>query len=333
RQILVELGDSLENMGLSLGPLGTILQPFIETFQDVMASIQAMTEALRGLKEGYEISKSLIDNVFGPKIAKKFPRKYLVSEECGNGFFPSTQAGKYRDDGAQLQVDVSSTLYVPFSGILRITGNNEVTIQVEEMKDTELILVNVRVDEIKDNTMVYKDEPLGTVVQTSHCPEGHIHFALKKIGRDDIINPTRYFEKRKMERPRWVQKCDDYELVWLNEVISEGSLTKGPKDVDTTPDQETVPASDMPDTMLMQEFQQKSEGWPSNILDTTKIGKSAKSLMENMGAPKISEFGPHLLSFSVKSLKLDKVMTFLQNSNNMVMAERIYTLIEDMQYL
>ncbi|CAH1791078.1 unnamed protein product, partial [Owenia fusiformis] len=133
KQILIELRISLERVSLGLGPLGEVLLPFLETFNDVVDSIQDITKALRGLKEGYELSKSLIDNVFGPKIAKRFPRKYLESEKCGNGFYPSTQRGNYEYDGAQLQVDAGTKIVVPFSGRLFISGQNQVTIHIEEM--------------------------------------------------------------------------------------------------------------------------------------------------------------------------------------------------------
>ncbi|CAH1791077.1 unnamed protein product, partial [Owenia fusiformis] len=114
------------------------------------------------------------------------------------------------------------------------------------MKDTELVLVNVDVNQKKNNTMVYKDENLGRVLKSSRCSDDHIHFSLKKIGRDGIIDPTRYFEKRKMEKPKWVSGCDDYKLIFLNEVIASGSITGGPKDVDTTPKQRTVMETEMP---------------------------------------------------------------------------------------
>ncbi|CAH1802680.1 unnamed protein product [Owenia fusiformis] len=329
KQILTELLTSLLGIEIGLGPLADVLLPFIQTFQDVITCVQDITEALRGLKEGYELTKSLIDNVFGPKISKRFPRKYLQSKSCGDGFYPSTQRSRYMYSGAQLQVSVGSAIVVPFSGRLYVTSNKEVIIHVQEMKDTELILVNVAVSSKKHNTTVYKGEHLGKVKRVSGCQDGHIHFVLKKIGTEDIIDPSRYFEKRKMEKPKWVQACDDYNLIWLGDVIAEGSITGGPKDIDTTPEQKAEVDTDDADLLISRTRRKRSFPTFGNILDMSGADMFAP-LLEQMGVPTITEFGPDIFQFSVKDLQMKHVIQFLESSNNQAMVERIYKLIESM---
>ncbi|CAH1802777.1 unnamed protein product [Owenia fusiformis] len=325
--IFIELLSSLEDITTGLGPLGEVLQPFIQTFQDIIVCVHDITEALRGLKEGYEIAKSLIDNVFGPKISKRFPRKYLQSKKCGNGFFPSTQRRRYKYSGAQLQVKVGSAIVVPFSGKLYVTSRNEVIIHVQEMKDTELILVNVAVPPKKNNTTVYKDEQLGIVKKSSRCRDGHIHFALKKIGSKDIINPSKYFEKRKMERPKWVQTCDDYNLIWLGEVIAEGSITNGSKDIDTSPKQKAKVDTKDAGSLIHRGRRKRSFPKFGNILNMS-ANKTFGPLLARMGVPNITEFGPDIFTFSVRDLQMTHIMKFLESSNNKAMGEKIYKLIE-----
>ena len=51
----------------------------------------------------YETARSSIDMVFGPKVSKEFPRKYLESDSCGPGFWKSTGRGKYKHPGVDLE--------------------------------------------------------------------------------------------------------------------------------------------------------------------------------------------------------------------------------------
>ena len=49
--------------------------------------------------------------VFGPKISKAFPRKYLESNNCGPGFWKSTGRGKYEHPGVDLEATRNDKVY------------------------------------------------------------------------------------------------------------------------------------------------------------------------------------------------------------------------------
>ena len=52
------------------------------------------------------------------------------------------------------------------------------------------------------------------VVKSSDCkPENsHIHFVVLKDGGP--VDPSKFLLPRAPSRPEWIQKCDDYKLVW-----------------------------------------------------------------------------------------------------------------------
>ena len=56
----------------------------------------------------YQEARTLLDLVFGPKINKAFPRKYLESQTCGNGFWESTGQGHYRNPGVDAEIEIGS---------------------------------------------------------------------------------------------------------------------------------------------------------------------------------------------------------------------------------
>ena len=46
--------------------------------------------------------------VFGPKFNKEFPRKYLESKTCGDGFWESTGKDNYQHTGVDIEADIGS---------------------------------------------------------------------------------------------------------------------------------------------------------------------------------------------------------------------------------
>ena len=44
----------------------------------------------------------MFDLVFGPKFDKAFPKKYLLSKTCGDGFWESTGKDKYEHPGVDI---------------------------------------------------------------------------------------------------------------------------------------------------------------------------------------------------------------------------------------
>ena len=46
--------------------------------------------------------------VFGPKFNKEFPRKYLESKTCGDGFWESTGKNHYEHTGVDIETEIGS---------------------------------------------------------------------------------------------------------------------------------------------------------------------------------------------------------------------------------
>ena len=44
--------------------------------------------------------------IFGTKVHKDFPRKYLESGTCGDGFWPTDASGNYPGEGIMVEVGV-----------------------------------------------------------------------------------------------------------------------------------------------------------------------------------------------------------------------------------
>lgn len=53
----------------------------------------------------YKEARTQLDLIFGPKFHKEFPRKYLESGSCGDGFWESTGKGKYNHPGVDAVSD------------------------------------------------------------------------------------------------------------------------------------------------------------------------------------------------------------------------------------
>ena len=60
----------------------------------------------------YEEARTLIELVFGMKIDKSFPRKYLESSSCGDGFYESTGRGRYEHPGVDAEAVIGSEVRI-----------------------------------------------------------------------------------------------------------------------------------------------------------------------------------------------------------------------------
>ena len=60
----------------------------------------------------YLESKTLIDQIFGPKVSDLFPRKYLESASCGDGFYPSTGRASYDHQGVDAEIGINSRVNI-----------------------------------------------------------------------------------------------------------------------------------------------------------------------------------------------------------------------------
>ena len=56
-------------------------------------------------------------------------------------------------------------------------------------------------------------DQIGMVKSLDCKPENsHIHFVVLKDGGP--VDPSKFLLPRAPSRPEWIQKCDDYKLVW-----------------------------------------------------------------------------------------------------------------------
>ena len=57
----------------------------------------------------YEAARADVDLVFGEKMNKKFPRKYMESRSCGNGFWKGRRKlNTYKTEGIEVGAEVNS---------------------------------------------------------------------------------------------------------------------------------------------------------------------------------------------------------------------------------
>ena len=54
----------------------------------------------------------MIELVFGMKIDKSFPRKYLESSSCGDGFYESKGRGHYEHPGVDAEAVIGSEVRI-----------------------------------------------------------------------------------------------------------------------------------------------------------------------------------------------------------------------------
>ncbi|XP_070559980.1 uncharacterized protein [Ptychodera flava] len=210
------VADILGLFDLLSGPierLKEIAEPFLRTYQTVAKAIENIKDGYERVKSGYETAKTFLNKIFGSRGAKKFPRKIAITN-CGKGFYPSRQGNLPR--GIDLEIKTGSTLVSPFTGNVTRSGKYQITIDVQdELKDTEVIINHVNLDNKNQNRMVYKGTRLGRVVAaSSDCTPNAIHLSMRRKGTTYYFDPTKYIEKRKILTPPWKQYCDEYLLIF-----------------------------------------------------------------------------------------------------------------------
>ncbi|XP_078660674.1 uncharacterized protein LOC144905141 [Branchiostoma floridae x Branchiostoma belcheri] len=290
------------------GPLQVIQElaaPFVSTYESVVKTINAVKTGYTTVKQAYTAARTLISKIFGPKIHKDFPKKLLESDNCGNGFYPSTARGRYGHRGVDLEVSANAEIVVPFTGDVSVMAANEISIVADELDGIEIILSSISLNSGKDGMKVFKGEPLGRAT-SSGCTPNSIHLAMRKVGTTEYIDPTRYLEKRIMPKPKWIQECDDYLVKLLFKVYAEGSLTKGPKDNDTTPARGQEP--DVSGLQPIPTGNRKKRDIPF----ITALQQRADDFTDRLGLPRISEIGPVLAGFNIKDIKVGQILDLLE---------------------
>ncbi|XP_078658229.1 uncharacterized protein LOC144903712 [Branchiostoma floridae x Branchiostoma belcheri] len=304
-QIKTEFSDLLDGL---LGPLNKVRQVpnmFLNAYKETAEIIKSIKEGYTAIKNGYDEAKSLIEQIFGAKADQDFPRKYLESGSCGDGFYPSTGSGRYEHQGVLLEAAVGREIGAPFSGVIKRSGDNQVTITTDSMEKLEVIINNVDLIPEKELKRVFKGTLIGTV-SYSACQPNHIHLAIKNTESGGLVDPTRFMEKRDMVVPSWEQECGDWNLVFKNEVVSRGKFGKS-KEEDKSPGRVEPDISD-----LATEFSDVNE---RKKRDVGEWFGQAKDFVSSLDLPDLKETVSLLdFEFDFRNLKLSKVFEFMTSS-------------------
>ncbi|XP_070573952.1 uncharacterized protein [Ptychodera flava] len=152
-KILQDVSEAFDVFREPLRELENLAKPFIDAYDAVFSVITSAKEGYEGLKLGYEFAKTLLNKIFGSKTDLNFPRKFAETS-CGGGFFPSTLGNTA--EGVDLEIDEGATLVSPFTGNVRRGGTTQVIIAIsDEIKDTEVIIDNVDLDDNKHDRLIH----------------------------------------------------------------------------------------------------------------------------------------------------------------------------------
>ncbi|XP_035698712.1 uncharacterized protein LOC118431577 [Branchiostoma floridae] len=317
QQIVNELRELMNGL---LGPVQEVRRIpdiFLSAFEETVDIIKSIKDGYQAIKNGYDEAKSLIEQIFGNKADQDFPRKYLESDSCGDGFYPSTGQGRYAEQGVLLEAAAGQQIGAPFSGIIRRSGSNQVTITTDSMEKLEVIITNVDFLTEKEMKRVFKGSLIGTV-SSSACQPNHIHMAIRNIESGGLVDPTRFTEKRDMVVPGWEQECGDWNLEFKNRVISRGNFG-GSREEDTSPARVEPDISD-----LDQEFPDVNE---RKKRDVGQWFDQAKGFVSSLDLPDLNEI-VSLLDFDFRSLKLSKVFEFMVESGLSEAKARLERIVE-----
>ncbi|KAI8519524.1 hypothetical protein Bbelb_027810, partial [Branchiostoma belcheri] len=249
QQIVTELRDLLNGLRGPVQEVYRIPNIFLSAYSETVDIIKSIKDGYQGIKTGYDEAKSLIEQIFGAKADQDFPRKYLESAVCGDGFYPSTGLGRYAEQGCFSRQPPGNNGYgqhctttitarqvvftdddkwqigAPFSGIIRRSGSNQVTITTDSMEKLQVIIDNINFLPEKEMKRVFKGTLIGTV-SSSSCQPNHIHLAIRNTQSGGLVDPTRFMEKRDMVVPGWRQECGDWNLEFFDYGKKEFMLAK-----------------------------------------------------------------------------------------------------------
>ncbi|KAI0230511.1 hypothetical protein LSAT2_019151, partial [Lamellibrachia satsuma] len=101
-----------EELEEPLGYLRQLLEPFQQAYDVFTQTVKNIKEAWRVIKNGYQEARTLLEEIFGPKIHEDFPRKLLESRSCGDGFWETDGEGHYSHKGVMLEVTAGQKVRV-----------------------------------------------------------------------------------------------------------------------------------------------------------------------------------------------------------------------------
>eukprot|EP00058_Branchiostoma_floridae_P000530 XP_002586018.1 hypothetical protein BRAFLDRAFT_110184 [Branchiostoma floridae] len=250
RKVIDEFKAALEDLPNQIGPTADIIQPFLDAYKSTVGTVKKVKSCYDSLKQGFALARSIIHKIFGPKASLRFPRRIFDSEICGRGVYPSFGVGgkTYESEGIDLDIRQGRKVVAPFAGEVTTISAEKIVIVTEDIKDMEVIIEGVNVaTSIEQGQRIHKGEKVGTAAATG-CEKNSIHFAIKAVGSDEYVDPTRYLRKPVMtsgdNKPGWRQHCDMYWLMFMGKTIESGNLTDILKDEDETPEEPDVDLDD-----------------------------------------------------------------------------------------
>ncbi|XP_066289107.1 uncharacterized protein [Branchiostoma lanceolatum] len=319
-KVIDEFKAALDDLPNQIGPTADIIQPFLDAYTSTVGTVRRVKSCYNSLKEGFVLARSIIHKIFGPKASFRFPRRILDSETCGRGVYPSFGVGgkTYDSEGIDLEIREGRKVVAPFAGEITSISGGKIVIAMEDIKDMEAIIDSVDFEtSIKEGQGVHKGEKIGKAAATGCHQKNSIHFAIKAVGSEEYVDPTRYLRKPVMttedNRPGWRQHCDMYWLSFLGKTIASGNLTDILKDEDETPEE---PEVDLDDSA------RRSRATISSLSSKTYTGRSLKreiaaaltndqDFAQTIGVDNVTDI-TKTFSIKLQDLKLSRVLDILQ---------------------
>ncbi|XP_078695732.1 uncharacterized protein LOC144924477 [Branchiostoma floridae x Branchiostoma belcheri] len=340
REVIDEFKAALNDLPNQIGPTAHIIQPFLDAYTSTVGTVKKVKSYYDSLKQGYTLARSIIHKIFGPKASFRFPRRILDSETCGIGTYPSfgVVTATYTSKGIDLKIRKGRKVVAPFAGEITSISEEKITIASEDIKDMEIIIEGVEVEAtLEEGQHIHKGGKVGKAAATG-CRENSIHFAIKAVGAEEYVDPTRYLRKPMMtneeNKPGWRSECDVYWLTLLDKSIATGNLTDILKDEDETPEEPEVEVDDSA----------RSSTTISSLSSTTYKRRSLKreiavaltnnpDFAQSIGVDNMTDITK---TFSVKlqDLKLSKVLDILQlldGAETAALRDKLHSTAEQLQ--
>ncbi|XP_070564497.1 uncharacterized protein [Ptychodera flava] len=317
--------DVLDSLKPQLEVLMSFANPFTKSYRMVQDEIKDMVTKFENIARGFDKSRTLINGVFGPKIAKEFPRQ-IADEACvrGSRFYDSE--GYRSSNGVYLEAE-DGEIVVPMDGVAHTTGDQEVTISMfnstitNELQNIDIVLSPVILDEQKEGHPVYKGEVLGNVGSSGimalplQCQSSNvIHLAMKTMDGDSYLDPMSYIEKRDVIAS-WEENINFVAVTIMDDTVHSGEFVDEPIWVDTSPQRvkNTFDLScDNIKHLVGLEKQNQEEGMYSSVF------------------PDINELGPDR-SFAIKDITLGDIYEYVESSEDETATDWLKGLIETVQ--
>nr|XP_006820036.1 PREDICTED: uncharacterized protein LOC102804939 [Saccoglossus kowalevskii] len=304
------VNDVLQDVMAPLNGLDMVVNPFLKSYSDAVNIFRDMKNKFEEVKRGFEVSKSLINSVFGPKIAKAFPRK-IGNTTCGFGYYPTTVDGT--QPGIDLEVEVNAALVAPFDGFAKVTANQQVSIFMytqdisNEIGDIEVIISPVQIEKNRENHPVYKGEVIGTVLK-SNCSPNIIHLTMTRIGENKYLNPQPFLERRDVNST-WKEEDNAYFHYFLFIPISTGPYVGDPYEKDTSPTRVARPIS------LSPSLSSTNHSRSAYLFERYQNQSQCYRNPEQSLLPEIDELGPSE-SFKVGQITLEQVFNYIEANDD-----------------